>query len=535
MRRWINLLNEKWITSHDTSFGINEVFENPSKQLVSKLLAKSEYGVIKGVIVPRSGDVYVWSNEEIEHREVEEHIRKEGIRLFFNKYHGLEFENDDFDVYNIGGDHIDPIIERIAWLNQQPNILRANGGPIGKTITEARSNPELNPRHHPLDQLKQLRDEHGPDLFVSFTMEFKFKKQRAPAGTKLGINPRSTFSTPLGVYCYPIDFVIDFTEESNDEAGDMYNQFTGGLDAPFTGYNAWGKAFVFKINGRKLSDDMPMSEYYLGMEMLKDILGYDEEQMRQFTYYSEKRSKGQKPCFLLWNATRYASVTMYEHRKDTLIVDDKDNRFIALWNTVLRKLGYAAAVDAEGLGFIHDNEPTQAVVFDPSAIRAVSVVNRYEGDERMFYSIRDRIRDDPRLLEKLPRDTVSRIPIAIMKFAIEDYLDTRGSFDNAVSFLVNHNESEKLIANLLSGLDVSRSAAIRAACAAYSIAPSPYLARQFNREALAIYVIMTDYKIDKALGKAIAEKSPDLLPKLLQKPERVEDMDTIAHLYSSRV
>jgi hypothetical protein len=71
-----------------------------------------------------------------------------------------------------------------------------------KELTEARRNPEQNPKISVNQAIKQRLQsgERGtpdnPKLFVSFTQL-----------DKLGINPKSKYDTPLGIYAYPADYV----------------------------------------------------------------------------------------------------------------------------------------------------------------------------------------------------------------------------------------------------------------------------------------------------------------------------------------
>jgi hypothetical protein len=58
-------------------------------------------------------------------------------------------------------------------------------------ISEARRNPEQNPKISVVQALAKYKDD--PDIYISFTYV-----------DKVGINPRSTFNTPLGIYTYPL-------------------------------------------------------------------------------------------------------------------------------------------------------------------------------------------------------------------------------------------------------------------------------------------------------------------------------------------
>ena len=69
-------------------------------------------------------------------------------------------------------------------------------------ISELRSNPELNPKISVLDALKKYKDDDS--YFITFTTI-----------EKVGLNPRSPFSTPVGLYAYKLKDVYEELESKN--------------------------------------------------------------------------------------------------------------------------------------------------------------------------------------------------------------------------------------------------------------------------------------------------------------------------------
>jgi hypothetical protein len=66
-------------------------------------------------------------------------------------------------------------------------------------IVEARKNPEQNPKLTPDEQLDQIVERYGDDLFV-----------RLSGIPKFGANPTAEYNTtPLGFYAYPADYTIE--------------------------------------------------------------------------------------------------------------------------------------------------------------------------------------------------------------------------------------------------------------------------------------------------------------------------------------
>lgn len=73
-----------------------------------------------------------------------------------------------------------------------------------REISEARRNPEQNPKEKPVEKLMQYNNN---GYYMSYT-----------AIDKLGINPRSGYNTPIGIYSYPIeaDSVVGGIIAAND-------------------------------------------------------------------------------------------------------------------------------------------------------------------------------------------------------------------------------------------------------------------------------------------------------------------------------
>ena len=63
--------------------------------------------------------------------------------------------------------------------------------------SEKRRNPEMNPHISAWDYVDKYKND--PDVYISFTTI-----------DKIGINPRSVYNTPNGIYCYPLrEFYIE--------------------------------------------------------------------------------------------------------------------------------------------------------------------------------------------------------------------------------------------------------------------------------------------------------------------------------------
>ena len=157
------------------------------------------------------------------------------------------------------------------------------------------------------------------------------------SGMKFGINPRSSFNTPMGIYSYPIDYVLAV-------AGNVPYQ----KNAPFI--------WVFENNGNILDlSNYKDTDLKRDMSKIGEILNWDEDRIHTMSSESS-----QPPAIRMWEFTRY----MARHIKGKPIVQ---------WSTLFRKIGYDGVVDW-GEGIIHPNEPTQAVFFSKSNLKPLEMI-----------------------------------------------------------------------------------------------------------------------------------------------------------------
>jgi hypothetical protein len=229
---------------------------------------------------------------------------------------------------------------------------------------EARRNPEQNPKVSVNQAIQNQLDNTGDkvggnqtypesgikNLFVSFT-EIE----------KLGINPGSTYKTPLGIYAYPAEYVLE--------------QSTGGKtmksSVPFAGDQPWVNIFKSRGNIVNLSsmDQTEAEKYYrlitgniVSSDYLNELIrrSYDEANFPD-------RTGGE-----FW----YVTLKIAEH-----IARRKSIPVSRAWNGLFRNIGIDGCVD-EGVGIIHESEPTQAVFFSSEAVELVErVANKYAPDE----------------------------------------------------------------------------------------------------------------------------------------------------------
>lgn len=192
-------------------------------------------------------------------------------------------------------------------------------------LNEARKNPELNPRTSVTDQLIAIRDNYkdSANIFVSFTEKHK-----------LGINPKSSFQTPLGIYSYPIDFVI---------RAHKYDQIPWAGGSPYLQvFSIPDRDTVWELNNAAQSAEIKNKLASIGA-ISKRLVKQDAKSI-WLGQYPKFKNKG------LSN-----SAISIKLRKD------------------LRAIGLDGVID-NGQGIVNPNEPTMAVFFSTSFLHHITTI-----------------------------------------------------------------------------------------------------------------------------------------------------------------
>lgn len=190
-------------------------------------------------------------------------------------------------------------------------------------LFEARRNPSQNSKKTTMEQFIELGELYGTEnIYVTFTKLSKF-----------GANVKSTYNTPIGIYGYPLSYVLD-----------------NGGKVPFAGDQPY--CTIFKVNSDKLW--ILTNEVNSNIDIKKRIVGA---------------------------ASTIGIIS------DTLNPKDRDKNF---WHSLyvlistgrqsvlIRKIFRMAGIDGiidNGLGIIHINEPTQAIFFDISKLKVIKQIN----------------------------------------------------------------------------------------------------------------------------------------------------------------
>ena len=278
-------------------------------------------------------------------------------------------------------------------------------------INEARRNPisqktgqELNPRVPLTDKLEQYKDRE--DIFLSYVMDMgdlQSKGGKNISGFKVGINPRSRYNTPNGIYLYPL----------KEAWKSYYNPKTRTLDVPFAGEQPMvgilevdmSKAMDLKTyNSRMWDQDYDklakmIEDFFIKKNRMSEAVGW--EAAKSILQAGNDGARIKTPGGRFWNMSRYTYFALtsqlatsfkdeYEEEMIQMMQDktaqaNRTDHTIRLnikenikgdaptnkWTLILIELGYATIIDRAGQSIIHPSEPMQAVALDPRGYKVI--------------------------------------------------------------------------------------------------------------------------------------------------------------------
>lgn len=263
-------------------------------------------------------------------------------------------------------------------------------------ISEARRNPDQNPKIPVIQQLKKIfkdnydyddprdvvREGHDDLYFVSMTKV-----------DTLGINPTAKYNTPLGIYAYPLSYVLHKVEENSIVDSDQTLK-----SLPFAGASPFANVFKTDYNRNlvclnKQNFDSVTFNYYVRkvgtylarfrIEQMEKRFGDKMNDEKREIYWkssvdmveewadkSEGSARVQTWGGRFWYVTMKAADMMAmssgKEQKEGKVSPDS-----LLWNKLFREIGIDGVVDY-GEGIIHGAEPTQAVFFSKEPIEVVA-------------------------------------------------------------------------------------------------------------------------------------------------------------------
>ena len=224
-------------------------------------------------------------------------------------------------------------------------------------LYEVRRNPDKNPKvsinQLIIDRVDSTTDKIAGviNLFASFT-----------SVDKLGINPRSPYNTPLGIYAYPAEYVVDVVG-SNKEMTEL--PFAGG--APFVNlFNAAGN--IVNVATMSAAERDALYDKIYEYWQRKSGLSQDAATAqidKIVDNASHNATFTDHPGGELWYVTMMVATD--------LLAPKYGQRPAILWNKLFREMGVDGVIDfdtytGQGIGVIHTSEPSQAVFFSRAAV-----------------------------------------------------------------------------------------------------------------------------------------------------------------------
>lgn len=210
-------------------------------------------------------------------------------------------------------------------------------------LMELRRNPELNPKVPALKSLEKYKDDDS--YFITFT-----------SIEKVGLNPKTPFSTPVGVYAYKLKDVYDELLEKN---------YLFGVDRPYVN--------VLQINTNKILDLENYSNKQQDIEKLKKI--YESEFDDAFEDIVKEFESSKDILYPINTDGKYVYGLMNHISNKKSGKSGQVKRSMVYFNVLLRKMGYDVVIDRTGT--IHLLQPSQAVFLTPSSYKVVEkIINK---------------------------------------------------------------------------------------------------------------------------------------------------------------
>lgn len=240
-------------------------------------------------------------------------------------------------------------------------------------IQEARRNPEQNPKtsvneyiEQALAQAEPLGNTNFKNLFVSFT--------DLP---KLGINPQSRYNTPIGIYAYPAEYVVDKTTQYGEKSSTLTMQ-----SLPFAGGKPWANIFRARVGANIINlKRLTEAEYNDYCEKLIDLLTKIPSKFKGTTEVLDRQNAEVVVLNLMEDSIGFARVSSsYGGRLwyiTYIISGNIPGNKPVVWTSLFRRIGIDGFVDPD-TEIIHPSEPTQAVFFGGNTVDLLATVpNKY--------------------------------------------------------------------------------------------------------------------------------------------------------------
>jgi len=233
-----------------------------------------------------------------------------------------------------------------------------------KPIAEARKRSDVNlaiPVNAWINNYFRDTEQRGDSVGNSVVLNLFVSLTAIP---KLGINPRSHYNTPLGIYAYPAEYVLEKVGRKLP------------LDKlPFAGDQPWVNIFRVSKDSNVIDlDEVTEDMYNEYCQRFSEILSKSHKSPIERTNKivavlkdeANRESRVKTPGGKLW----YVSMEVSKEIADLYV---EKSRSLS-WNKLFRDVGIDGFIDM-GKGIIHPSEPTQAVFF---SMKPIQVLDRIE-------------------------------------------------------------------------------------------------------------------------------------------------------------
>lgn len=245
------------------------------------------------------------------------------------------------------------------------------------------SNFEKLKKYWDSDWLKDNYSAYPENVYISFTQV-----------NKIGINPKSRYNTPIGIYCYPLyEFSSSF---------EKFNK----IIVPFAGEQPFINVLILEKNIKQLNFDIyDETDYSNDVLTLREHFTKKHGDDREFEFIvSSAAEHGTDWGRNIWNITRLLSKDMTEKELRIRKTKVKAKPDSVLWNYLLRVvLGYDLVYDS-GHSIIHENEPIQAVFLSKNAFKLAEVIDNKDSHSGLL----NNIKRGKESIEKLDKNVVHR-------------------------------------------------------------------------------------------------------------------------------
>lgn len=268
-------------------------------------------------------------------------------------------------------------------------------------ILEARSNPSLNPKKSAISQLKTLLSNTDIDnVYVSLRTQIHVSD----------INPNNEYSTPTGFYTYPLKYYRKFFNRVKD-IDDFKELFPYGFERRYILFFEPNSSVVILENQSK-SQLLPYANNILKQFPNPGTSTIINQYIKgKYTTNYTEPPVDKEEWEDWWDETEPEPVkaTSDVHEFWLLIYDcatqisHYDSRYKgfkvnALFTIICKAIGIDGFQNTSNQGWIHRNEPSQAVFFKVKNAGKITVIDSHEKGQNTF-SLKDELQKDPTILK----------------------------------------------------------------------------------------------------------------------------------------